>query len=412
MKIAVLGAGISGLGSAYILSKKHEVDLYEKEDRLGGHARTTMVQDEDKVFGVDTGFLVFNHPTYPLLTKLFKKLDVKIENSDMSFAFWDKDINRAYNGSSLKGMFAQKRNLFSLTHYKMIKDILDFNKKANQDLKECNSNLDKTLGEYIKDYSNAFKQRYLLPMGAAIWSTPSDEMNNFPARTFLTFFKNHGLLGVSTHHQWLTVSNGSINYVNKIKNKISGKIFVNSDVIKVQREENGIFLIHRNGNKTFYDKVILAMHAPEALEILENPTQKEIEILSAFKYKENSAVLHNDNNILYPNRKMYAAWNYTSSNKQNKLVTLSYWINTLQNLKTKKDYFVSLNETQNINNVIEKISYEHPQFDSTAIKMQSRKDEICGQNNTYFAGAYWRYGFHEDGLLSATKVASKLGCEF
>lgn len=412
MKIAVLGAGISGLGSAYILSKKHEVDLYEKDDRLGGHARTTMVQDEDKVFGVDTGFLVFNHPTYPLLTKLFKELDVKIENSDMSFAFWDKDINRAYNGSSLKGMFAQKRNLFSLTHYKMIKDILDFNKKANEDLKECNSNLDKTLGEYIKDYSSAFKQRYLLPMGAAIWSTPSNEMNNFPARTFLTFFKNHGLLGVSTHHQWLTVSNGSINYVNKIKNKISGKIFINSDVVKVQREENGVYLIHRNGNKSFYDKVVLAMHAPQALEILENPTQKEIEILSAFKYKENSAVLHNDNNILYTNRKMYAAWNYTSSNKQNKLVTLSYWINTLQNLKTKKDYFVSLNETQNINNVIEKISYEHPQFDSKAIEMQSRKNEICGHNNTYFAGAYWRYGFHEDGLLSATKVASKLGCEF
>ena len=412
MKIAVLGAGISGLGSAYILSKKHEVDLYEKEDRLGGHARTTMVQDEDKIFGVDTGFLVFNHPTYPLLTKLFKELNVKIENSDMSFAFWNKDINRAYNGSSLKGMFAQKRNLFSLTHYKMIKDILDFNKKANEDLKECNSNLDKTLGEYIKDYSNAFKQRYILPMGAAIWSTPSDEMNLFPARTFLTFFKNHGLLGVSTHHQWLTVSNGSINYVNKIKNKISGKIFVNSDVIKVQREENGIFLIHRNGNKSFYDKVVLAMHAPQALEILENPTPKEVEILSAFKYKENSAVLHNDNNILYPNRKMYAAWNYTSSNTQNSFVTLTYWINTLQNLKTKKDYFVSLNETQNINNVIEKISYEHPQFNSTAIKMQSRKDEICGHNNTYFAGAYWRYGFHEDGLLSATKVASKLGCEF
>ena len=412
MKIAVLGAGISGLGSAYILSSKHKVDLYEKEDRLGGHARTTMVQDEDKIFGVDTGFLVFNHPTYPLLTKLFKELNVKIENSDMSFAFWDKNINKAYNGSSIKGMFAQKRNLFSLTHYKMIKDILDFNKKANEDLEKNSADLDKTLGEYIKDYSNAFKQRYILPMGAAIWSTPSDEMNLFPARTFLTFFKNHGLLGVSTHHQWLTVSNGSINYVNKIKEKISGKIFLNSDVIKVQREENGIFLIHRNGNKTFYDKVVLAMHAPQALDILENPTQKEIEILSAFKYKENSAVLHNDNNILYPNRKMYAAWNYTSSNKQNKLVTLSYWINTLQNLKTKKDYFVSLNETQNINNVIEKISYEHPQFDSTAIKMQSRKDEICGHNNTYFAGAYWRYGFHEDGLLSATKVASKLGCEF
>jgi len=412
MKIAVLGAGISGLGSAYILSSKYEVDLYEKDDRLGGHARTTTIQDEDKIFGVDTGFLVFNHPTYPLLTKLFKELNVKIENSDMSFAFWDRDKNRAYNGSSLKGMFAQKRNFFSLSHYKMIKDILDFNKKANEDLEKNSADLDKSLGEYIKNYSNAFKERYLLPMGAAIWSTPSDEMNLFPARTFLTFFKNHGLLGVSSHHQWLTVSNGSINYVNKIKEKISGKIFLNSDVIKVQREENGVYLIHENGTKTFYDKVILAMHAPDALEILENPTSKEIEILSAFKYKENSAVLHNDNNILYPNKKMYAAWNYTSTNSKNKVVTLSYWINTLQNLKTKKDYFVSLNETQNINSVIEKISYEHPQFNSIAINMQKRKDEICGVNNTYFAGAYWRYGFHEDGLLSATKVASKLGCEF
>ena len=412
MKIAVLGAGISGLGSAYILSKKHEVDLYEKDNRLGGHARTTIVNDEDKTFGVDTGFLVFNHPTYPLLTKLFEQLNVKIENSDMSFAFWDRDNNRAYNGSSLKGMFAQKRNFFSITHYKMIKDILTFNETAIKDLKENNSNLDKNLGEYIKNYSNAFKERYLLPMGAAIWSTPSNEMNLFPARTFLTFFKNHGLLGVSSHHQWLTVSNGSINYVNKIKEQISGKIFLNSDVIKVQREEKGVYLVHENGTKTFYDKVILAMHAPQALEILENPTPKEIEILSAFKYKENSAVLHNDNNILYPNKKMYAAWNYTSTNSKNKAVTLSYWINTLQNLKTKKDYFVSLNETQNINNVIEKISYEHPQFNSIAINMQKRKDEICGVNNTYFAGAYWRYGFHEDGLLSATKVASKLGCEF
>lgn len=412
MKIAVLGAGISGLGSAYILSKKHEVDLYEKDNRLGGHARTTIVNDEDKIFGVDTGFLVFNHPTYPLLTKLFEQLNVKIENSDMSFAFWDRDNNRAYNGSSLKGMFAQKRNLFSLTHYKMIKDILTFNETAIKDLKENNSNLDKNLGEYIKNYSNAFKERYLLPMGAAIWSTPSNEMNLFPARTFLTFFKNHGLLGVSSHHQWLTVSNGSINYVNKIKEKISGKIFLNSDVIKVQREEKGVYLVHENGTKTFYDKIVLAMHAPQALEILENPTPKEIEILSAFKYKENSAVLHNDNNILYPNKKMYAAWNYTSTNSKNKAVTLSYWINTLQNLKTKKDYFVSLNETQNINNVIEKISYEHPQFNSIAINMQKRKDEICGVNDTYFAGAYWRYGFHEDGLLSATKVASKLGCEF
>ncbi|AYJ79628.1 FAD-dependent oxidoreductase [Aliarcobacter cryaerophilus ATCC 43158] len=412
MRIAVLGAGISGLGSAYILSKKHDVDLYEKENRLGGHARTTIVQQDDNFFGVDTGFLVFNYATYPLLTKLFKELDVKIENSDMSFAFWDINKNIAYNGSSLKGIFAQKRNLFSFTHYKMISDILSFNKKANRDLMIESKDLDKTLGEYIKDYSYAFKNRYLLPMGASIWSTPSEEMNNFPARTFLNFFKNHGLLGVSSHHQWLTVSNGSINYVEKIKDKISGKIFLNSDVIKIKRVKNGVYLIHKDGRKTFYDKVVLAMHAPEALEILEDASPKEVEILSAFKYKENRAVLHSDNNILHPNRKMYAAWNYTSSNLENKAVTLTYWINALQNLKTKKDYFVSLNETKSIKNVIENISYEHPQFDLKAILMQSRKDEICGVNNTYYAGAYWRYGFHEDGLLSATKVASKLMSEF
>lgn len=413
MKIAVIGAGISGLGSAYILSKKYHVDLYEKEDRLGGHARTTFVQDEDKKIGVDTGFLVFNEPTYPLLTKLFKELDVKIENSEMSFAFWDKDKNKAYNGSSLKGMFAQKRNLFSLSHYKMIKDILNFNKTANKDLAECSSDLDKTLGEYIEKYSDVFKQRYLLPMGAAIWSTPSSQMNSFPARAFLTFFKNHGLLGVSTHHQWLTVSNGSINYVNKIKERISGKVFLNSDIVKIRRDKDGVYLINKDGSETFYDKVVLGMHAPEALLMLKDPTQKEIEILGAFKFKENSAVLHNDTKILYPSKKMYAAWNYTSvKNNEDKAVTLTYWINALQNLKSKKEYFVSLNETQDIKNVIEKISYDHPQFDSNAIDMQKRKHEICGENHTYYVGAYWRYGFHEDGLLSATTVAAKLGCNF
>ncbi len=412
MKIAVIGAGISGLGSAYILSSKYQVDLYEKDSRLGGHARTTKIQDEGKIFGVDTGFLVFNEPTYPLLTKLFKKLDVKIEKSDMSFAFWNKDKNIAYNGSSIKGMFAQKRNLFSPTHYKMIKDILSFNENATKDLKQCSNNLDKTLGEYISSYSQVFKDRYILPMGAAIWSTPSEEMSEFPARTFLTFFKNHGLLGVDSHHQWLTVSNGSINYVEKIKEKISGKIFLNSDVVKIRREEYGVYLIHKDKTETFYDKIVLAMHAPEALEILDDDaTQKELEILSAFKYKENSAVLHNDNNILYPSKKMYAAWNYTSTASAKNSVTLTYWINTLQNLKTKKDYFVSLNETQNINNVIEKISYEHPQFNAKAIQMQKRKNEISGQNNTYYAGAYWRYGFHEDGLLSANEVGKLLGCE-
>lgn len=411
MKIAVLGAGISGLGSAYILSQKHQVDVYERQNRLGGHARTTILEEDNKKFGVDTGFLVFNYATYPLLTKLFEQLDVKIENSDMSFGFWDKDKNIAYNGQSLGGMFFQKRNLLNLVHYKMIKDILTFNEKANADLVNNSKDLDLNLGEYIENFGQAFKDRYILPMGGAIWSTPTDEMNKFPARTFLTFFKNHGLLGVDTHHQWLTVSNGSINYVNKIKEHIKGNIYLNSDVVKVRRLEDKVILIHEDGKESIYDKVVFAMHAHDALKMIENPTLQEVEILSAFKYKENRAVLHNDTSILYPNKKIYAAWNYTTSSENKNAVTLTYWINTLQNLKTKKEYFVTLNEPSNINKKIEDITYEHPQFTRLAIKSQKRKDEICGKNNSYFAGAYWRYGFHEDGLFSANELAKKLGCE-
>ncbi|MGM0520031.1 MAG: NAD(P)/FAD-dependent oxidoreductase [Campylobacterota bacterium] len=410
MKIAVLGAGISGLGSAYILSKKHHVDLYEKDNRFGGHARTTQVKQGDRTFGVDTGFLVFNNETYPLLTKLFKQLDVKIEKSDMSFAFWDKKTNIAYNGESLSGLFFQKRNLLLPSHYKMINDIIRFNKKANKDLQNNSFDLDKSLGEYIKEFSTPFKERYLIPMGASIWSTPSNKMNEFPARTFLNFFKNHGLLGVNTHHQWLTVSNGSINYVNKILDKISGKTIKNCDIKEVRRLKTGVELVFRDNKVLKYDKVVLAMHACDALNILADATTKEKEILSAFKYKKNSALLHNDNSIMYPNKNIYAAWNY-KSDYEDKNVTLTYWINRLQNLKTKKEYFVSLNELDKIDNAIEKIEYSHPQFDINAINMQKQKEQISGVNHTYYAGAYWRYGFHEDGLHSAVTIGKLLGCD-
>lgn len=411
MRIAVLGAGISGLGSAYLLSKKHHVDLYEKENRLGGHARTTQIEEDGKKFGVDTGFLVFNYETYPLLTKLFDMLDVKIENSEMSFGFWDKDKNIAYNGNSLSGLFFQKKNIFNFSHYFMINDIIKFNKKANKDLETNSYDLDKTLGDYLKPYGKAFKQRYIIPMGASIWSTPSNSMNDFPARTFLQFFKNHGLLGVTTHHQWLTVSNGSINYVNKIKENISGQIFLNANIKKVERKKDGVFITFENNEIKVYDKVVFAMHAPDVLELLADASLNEKEILEAFKYKQNDALLHNDKKVLYPDKNIYAAWNYKTSTKNNNAVTLSYWINTLQNLKTKKDYFVSLNELSNVDEVIEKISYSHPQFNTKAIEAQDRRAEINGVNNTYFAGAYWRYGFHEDGLWSANTIASKFGCE-
>lgn len=409
LNIAVIGAGISGLGSAYLLSKKHNVDLFEKENRLGGHARTTMVEENGSKFGVDTGFLVFNHETYPLLTKLFAELNVKIENSDMSFGFWDQKSNIAYNGQSLRGMFVQKKNLFNYSHYKMISDILKFNKKANNDLETNSKDLDVTLEEYLKNYSSYFIDRYIVPMGAAIWSTPTTKMNDFPARTFLTFFKNHGLLGVDTHHQWLTVSGGSINYVNKIKEKISGQIYLESNISSVHRKSDKI-IIENNGEKMIYDKVIFATHAPDTLKLLSDASELEKEVLSAFEYKDNKAVLHNDTNLLYPNKKAYCAWNY-KSNGDEQTVTLSYWINILQNLSSEKEYFVSLNETQSIKDPIESIEYSHPQFTTHAIKSQEKRALINGKNNTYFAGAYWRYGFHEDGLYSANTIAKEFGCE-
>jgi len=410
LKIAVLGGGISGLGCAYLLSKKHKVDLYEKEHRLGGHARTTIIKENNKEFGVDTGFLVFNHETYPLLTKLFKSLDVKIENSHMSFAFWDQKSNLAYNGSSLKGIFIQKKNLLNLSHYKMIFDILNFNKKANENLKNNSKDLDKNLGEYLSLYSSYFKKRYIIPMGASIWSTPCEKMNEFPARTFLTFFKNHGLLGINAHHQWLSVSGGSKNYVEKIAKKISNKIYLNANILKVLRNKDYVKIVNKDNSFSIYDKVIFAMHAPDVLNLLDEPSVDELNILSSFEYKKNDAVLHNDKTALYPNKKAYASWNYKTNEKEDN-VTLSYWINLLQNLKTKKEYFVSLNETQNLNEVIERISYSHPQFDEKAIASQSRRELINGKNNTYFAGAYWRYGFHEDGLYSANTIAKEFGCE-
>lgn len=409
MKIAVIGAGISGLGSAYLLSRKHQVDLYEKENRLGGHARTKQINHGKDKFGVDTGFLVFNYATYPLLTKLFDELGVKVEKSDMSFGFWDEQSDIAYNCKSLGKMFFQKKNLFNPQHYGMIADILKFNKQSNHDLEMQSPNLDKTLGEYLEPFGEAFRERYIIPMGAAIWSTPRQKVDEFPARTFLQFFKNHGLLGVDTQHQWYTVSNGSVNYVNKVAEQISGEIVLEAQISKVKRFQDSVELHFDDGSVKSYDKVVFALHAPDALKLLSDATPQEQEILAAFGYKPNEATLHHDENALYPNAKVYAAWNYKRS-KFSSDVSLSYWLNTLQNLQTETNYFVSLNETTPLKHVIERVTFEHPQFDMAAITAQERHEEINGENNSYFAGAYWRYGFHEDGLYSANRIAEAFGC--
>lgn len=408
MKIAVIGAGISGLGAAYLLSREHEVDLYEKESRLGGHANTHICEEHGRRFGVDTGFLVFNRPTYPLLTKLFETLDVRVENSSMTFGFWDQHSCLAYNCTGLKGLFFQSENWMSAAHWGMVIDMFRFFNRSTRDLKNGTLDENVTLGEYVSVYGEAFQNRFIIPMGAAIWSTPQEKMLDFPAHTFLRFFKNHGLLGANTQHQWETVSDGSIHYVNKISAHISGEIFLNCGECRFSRDGEGVTLMREQDSPKRYDKVIFATHAGDSLKMLETPTAQEQEILGSFSCQPNKAILHNDISELYPDKGVWSSWNYTTSHQQDNVV-LTYWINRLQNLSTDREYLVTLNQDKPLNYTIATYDYEHPVFTREAITAQGRRLEISGQNHTYYCGAYWRYGFHEDGLWSANEIAKTFG---
>ena len=412
MKIAVIGSGISGLSSAYYLSKKHKVDLFEKQDRFGGHSYTLDIKlNEKEKVAVDAGFMVFNKITYPNLINFFKENDIEIEKSDMSFSVSVKGTNIEYCGKGLNGIFSNRGNLLNLKFVKMFFEIINFYKRCE---KLNSNNIEKiTLGEYLTKIgkSKYFIDYHIIPMVSAIWSMPPFEASQMPLTFFLSFFKNHGLFKLKDRPQWYTVSNRSKTYVDKILSKVSGEYFKNYEINKIIRDNNGVKVYYGSENEFFnYDKVVLASHADENLKIISDITNKEREILSNFKYKPNKAVIHSDENLMPLNKNAWCSWNSSLNPDNKEQSSVTYWLNQLQNLKTDKNIFLTINPFVEIasDKIYHKIDFTHPYYDEKALQNQSNLKTIQNKNNTLFAGSYFGYGFHEDGIKSSIEMLKTL----
>ena len=401
MKIAIIGSGISGNTLAYHLNSNHQITLFESNSRVGGHSHTHEIEIANQKLNVDTGFIVFNKKTYPHFLNLLHELKVPYENSAMSFSVKDSQKDFEYNGTNLNALFAQRKNLISPTFYKMIKEILRFNKSSTLLLK---NNEEISLGEYLdrEAYSDFFKKYYILPMGSAIWSSDVKTMMTFPAKFFVRFFDNHGMLNINDRPQWLTITGGSINYVKKLISPFEKKIKLNSQIKSVDRKNDHVAIQFHDRDEKF-DWVFFACHSDEALKLIKSPTQDEKNVLKAIPYKDNEVILHFDERFM-PRRKLaWAAWNYHVAEDSSSPVSLTYNMNILQNLKTNVPVLVTLNPQEKIDKhkIIKKLSYAHPQYSLKSIEAQSKHHLISGVNRTSFAGAYWGNGFHEDGVKSA-----------
>ena len=405
MKIAVIGAGISGLSAAYFLSKHHKVDLYEQNDHFGGHSYTYDIKEENKIVPVDLGFIVFNELTYKNLINFFDELNVPFEKSNMSFSVSIKNTNVEYGGSGFNAIFANKLNLFNFNFLKMIKEIISFYNYAPSLLNVNND--DESLGDYLErsNLSKYFIEYHIIPMVAAIWSMPFSKAKEMPLRLFLNFFINHGLFKLKNRPQWYTVTNRSRAYVKKILEKISGEVFKNYKINSISRSDDNVRISIRN-EYLDYDHVVLACHADQSLNILDEPTLKEKEVLSKFTYVPNRAFLHTDENLMPLRKKAWSSWN--SISKDNK-TCVTYWLNKLQNLKTDKNYFLTLNPVEDIDEVkiIKKVNFTHPYFNNDNVKLQKELHLIQGKKRTWFCGSYFGFGFHEDGLKSSIELIKK-----
>ena len=409
MKIAVVGSGISGLSAAYYLSKKHHVDLYEREDHFGGHSHTIDLTFDKKKISVDIGFIVFNFETYPNLINFFKENDVQIEKSNMSFSVSVDNTNFEYCGNGFKGIFSNKLNIFNYKFLQMFFDIIKFYKRCDK-IEIFDEKY--TLGEYLKEnnLSQTFIDYHLIPMVSAIWSMPPVEASKMPIKFFLKFFQNHGLFKLKNRPQWYTVSNRSRSYVEKIISKISGEYFKNYEVKKIHRKTSGIDLYYGGANEFFnYDKVVIATHADEAISLIDKPTQEETKILSNFSYKENFAFIHTDKRAMPKNKKAWCSWNSSVDKKDNKN-SITYWLNLLQNLKCNEDIFLTLNPYFEIDDskVLKKVKFTHPYFDQSALNNQIKLNELQNKKDVLYCGSYFGYGFHEDGINSSIEMLKYL----
>jgi len=405
MKIAVIGSGISGLSASYYFSKKYKVDLFEQDDHFGGHSYTYDIKEDNKIIAVDLGFIVFNEQTYPNLIRFFNELNVPFEKSNMSFSVSIKDTNVEYGGSGFNAIFANKKNLLNFKFLKMINEIINFYKTAPSLINTETSNV--TLGDYLKSskLSKYFIEYHIIPMVAAIWSMPFQKAKEMPLKLFLNFFTNHGLFKLKNRPQWYTVSNRSRTYVKKVLEKISGEVFKNYKVSKILRSENNVRILIENEYQD-YDHVILASHADQSLELLDDPSLEESEILKKFTYVSNEAYLHRDENLMPIRKSAWSSWNSISKN-ENTCVT--YWLNKLQNLNSEKNYFLTLNPVEAIdkNKIIKKIHFTHPYFNKDNVALQKDLHKLQGKKRTWFCGSYFGYGFHEDGLKSSKELFKK-----
>ncbi len=411
MKIAIIGSGISGLTSAYLLNRSHEITLFEASDWIGGHTHTVQVTVNGQRHAVDTGFIVFNDWTYPHFIRLLGELGVRFKPTEMSFSVRDPDSGLEYNGNTLNSLFSQRSNLLSPGFWGMLRDILRFNREAQRDLAEQRIAEHTTLGDYLRSngYGKRFTEHYIVPMGAAIWSMSLDDMLNFPLQLFVRFFKNHGLLSVSNRPQWQVIEGGSSAYIAPLTASISERIRLNCPVHRVERDEHGV-TVHSKAGIERYDKVIFACHSDQALQLLAKPSSAEQSILGALPYAENDVVLHTDTRLL-PDRKLtWASWNFRLG-ARGQQAAVTYNMNILQGLQSDATLCVSLNQRAQIDplKVLAQYTYAHPQYSLAAVAAQARWEELDGAQHTWYCGAYWANGFHEDGVVSALRVARSLG---
>ena len=403
MKIAVIGTGIAGNVAAYKLNKHHDVTVFEANDYVGGHTHTHQIQLNDEEHNIDTGFIVFNDWTYPNFIELLDELGVDSQPSNMSFSVKCEKSALEYNGTTLNSLFAQRRNLVKPSFYRMIRDILRFNQQAKQLLQHEDTGI--TLGNYLKDgnYSKEFVNHYIVPMGAAIWSSAPDKMMEFPAYFFIRFFNNHGMLNIDDRPTWRVVKNGSKSYVEKLIDGFKDRIQLRTPIEWVRRFDSHVLVKPVGLEVMHFDSVFIACHSNQALKLLSDPTKDEKEVLGAIPYQRNEAVLHTDYRVL-PKRKLaWAAWNYHILKENRDRVALTYNMNILQSLHSKHTFCVTLNNSQAIDpgKIIKRLEYDHPVFTLEGMRAQQRQQEINGPRRTYYCGAYWRNGFHEDGVVSA-----------
>jgi predicted NAD/FAD-binding protein len=387
------------------LHAKHEIDVFEANSYVGGHTNTVDVQLGDEQHAIDMGFIVFNNWTYPNFIKLIKSIGVEYQKTEMSFSVRSDKDDLEYSGNNIRTLFAQKGNLLRPAHYKMLFEILRFNYQAPKILDTRDQT--QTLGDYLKHhhYSRYFIDNYIIPMGAAIWSTDADKMFDFPARTFIGFFKNHGLLSINNRPQWYVIKGGSRTYVEKMTKPFRDHIHLNTAIEKISRDSGSVKVVTQNGDTHFYDNVFIATHSDQAIAMLEDPSAMETKVLSQIRYQYNEAVLHIDTRSLPRHHAAWAAWNYHVMNKRTDVI-LTYNMNILQSLKSDTVYCVTLNNTDAIapDKILRKTDCFHPVFDQPAIDAQREWLPINGVNNTYYCGAYWGYGFHEDGVNSALRA--------